>query len=132
MKVYCPTCGSGTGYAATKPKFCSSCGEAFSALNKTPAKRVFKTDPRNPVAMIREEVEEEEFEMPNMDKLHIDINASRSFNVTSLKDLAGSDQEGVSDGYIREADLTYSKESFAEDFMRDAGSSRNHEQAQET
>jgi hypothetical protein len=132
MKVYCPTCGSGTSYAATKPKFCSSCGEAFSALNKTPAKRVFKTDPRNPVAMIREEVEEEEFEMPNMDKLDIDINASRSFNVTSLKDLAGSDQEGVSDGYIREADPTYSKESFAEDFMKDAGPSRNHEQAQKT
>jgi len=132
MKVYCPTCGSGTSYAATKPKFCSSCGEAFSALNKTPAKRVFKTDPRNPVATIREEVGEEEFEMPNMDKLDIDINASRSFNVTSLKDLAGSDQEGVSDGYVREADPTYSKESFAEDFMRDAGSSRNHEQAQET
>ena len=81
MKVYCPTCGSGTSYAATKPKFCSSCGEAFSALNKTPAKRVFKADPRNPIATIREEVEEEEFEMPNMDKLHIDINASRSFNV---------------------------------------------------
>lgn len=132
MKVYCPTCGSGTSYAATKPQFCSSCGEAFSALNKTPAKRVFKTDPRNPVATIREEVEEEEFEMPNMDKLHIDINASRLFNVTSLKDLAGSDQEGISDGYVREADSTYSKESLAEDFMRDAGSSRNHEQAQET
>ena len=85
MKVYCPTCGSGTSYAATKPKFCSSCGEAFSALNKTPAKRVFKTDPRNPVATIREEVGEEEFEMPNMDKLDIDINASRLFNVTSLR-----------------------------------------------
>ena len=67
-----------------------------------------------------------------MDKLDIDINASRLFNVTSLKDLAGSDQGGVSDGYVREADPTYSKESLAEDFMRDAGSSRNHEQAQET
>ena len=132
MKVYCPTCGSGTSYAATKPKFCSSCGEAFSALNKTPAKRVFKADPRNPVATIQEEVEEEEFEMPDMNKLDIDINASRSFNVISLKDLAGSDREGGGDGYIREADPTYSKESIAEDFMRDAGSSRNHEQAQET
>ena len=69
MKAYCPTCGSGTSYAATKPKFCSSCGKAFSALNKTPAKRVFKADPRNPVATIQEEVEEEEFEMPDMNKL---------------------------------------------------------------
>jgi len=132
MKIYCPTCGGGTNYAAVKPKFCSSCGEAFSALNKTPAKRVFKADPQNPIATIREEVKEEEFEMPSMNKLDVDINASRSFSVMSFKDLAGSEQEQVGDGYIREADPTYSKESFAEDFMRDAGSSRNHEQAQKT
>lgn len=132
MKIYCPTCGGGTNYTAVKPKFCASCGEAFSALNKTPAKRVFKADPKNPVATIREEVEREEFEMPTIDKLDIDINASRSFGVTSFKDLAGSEPGHVGDGYIREADPTYSKESFAEDFMRDAGSSRNHEQAQKT
>ena len=132
MKIYCPTCGGGTNYTAVKPKFCASCGEAFSSLNKTPAKRVFKADPRNPIATIQEEVEEEVFEAPNIDKLDIDVNASRSFSVMSLKDLAGSEQGQVSDGYVREVDSTYSKESFAEDFMRDAGSSRNHEQAQET
>ena len=132
MKTYCPTCGGGTNYAAVKPKFCSLCGEAFSTFDKTPSKRVFRPDPKNPVATIQEEVEEEEFEIPNIDKLDIDINASRSFSVTSFKDLAGSEDRQVDDGYIREADSTYSKESFAEDFMRDAGSSRNHEQAQET
>tara|TARA_Y100000310_G_scaffold291067_1_gene318724 strand:- start:872 stop:1270 length:399 start_codon:yes stop_codon:yes gene_type:complete len=132
MKIYCPTCGGGTNYAATKPKFCSSCGEAFLVLNKTPAKRVFRADSKNPIATIQEEVEEEVFEAPNIDKLDIDVNASRSFSVMSLKDLAGSEQGQVSDGYVREVDSTYSKESFAEDFMRDAGSSRNHEQAQET
>jgi hypothetical protein len=132
MKIYCPTCGGGTNYAAVKPNFCASCGEAFSAFGKTPAKRVFRADPRNPAATIQEEVEEEVFEVPNIDRLDIDINASRSFNVVSLKDLASSDQDQVGDGYVREADPTYSKESFAEDFMRDAGSSRNHEQAQET
>ena len=60
MKVYCPTCGSGTEYSLKKPKFCAGCGEAFSALNKAAAKRVFRTDPKNPVATIQEEVEEEE------------------------------------------------------------------------
>ena len=60
MKVYCPTCGSGTAYTMSKPKFCSSCGEAFSALNKIPAKRVFRADPRNNAATIQEEVQEEE------------------------------------------------------------------------
>ena len=132
MKIYCLTCGGGTNYTAAKPKFCASCGEAFSSLNKTPAKRVFKADPRTPIATTQEEVEEEGFEMPNMSKLNVEIGESRSYNITPLDKLAGSNLEGHNDGYVRDADLTYSKESFAEDFMRDAGSSRNHEQAQET
>ncbi len=132
MKVYCPTCGSGTGYTMSKPKFCSSCGEAFSEFNKTPAKRVFRGVPRNSAATIQEEVEEEEYEVPNIDKLDVDIRASRGFNVTSFKDLAGSSVGGLEDDYVREEDTTYSAESLAEDFMRDAGSSRNHEQAQKT
>ena len=133
MKVYCPTCGSGTNYAMTKPKFCSSCGEAFSALNKAPAKRVFRADPRNPSATVQEEVKEEEFEMPNIDKLHVDISASKTFNIMPLKDLTNTNSEGLNDGYVRETDSTYSTESLAEDFLRDAGSSsRTNEQTQET
>jgi|TARA_R110002020_G_scaffold475427_1_gene709967 hypothetical protein len=133
MKVYCPTCGSGTNYTITKPKFCAGCGEAFSALNTTPAKRIFRSDPQNPIATIQEEVEEEQFQMPNLDKLDIDIQSSKSFKVETLKDLAGTNIDGHNDGYVREADPTYSAESLAEDFLRDAGSaSRNHEQTQET
>ena len=132
MKVYCPTCGSGTEYSLKKPKFCTGCGEAFSALNKVPAKRVFKTDPQNPIATIQEEVEEEEFEMPTMDKLDVDIRASQLFNIMSLKDLAVGEKH-QDDGYVREADPTYSKASFTEDFKRDAGSSsKANEQTQET
>ena len=117
----------------SKPKFCSSCGEAFSTLNKTPAKRVFRADPHNSAATLQEEVEEEEYEIPNMDKLDVDIRTSRGFNVTSFKDLAGSNVEGLEDDYVREADTTYSAQSLAEDFMRDAGSSsRVNEQTQET
>ena len=125
MKVYCPTCGSGTEYSLKKPKFCAGCGESFSALAKTPAKRVFKTDPKNPVATVQEEVYEEEFEMPNIDGLDVEVYASKSFKVTSFKDLAGTDLGGSDDGYVREADPTYSAESLTEDFLRDAGSSRS-------
>jgi hypothetical protein len=117
----------------TKPKFCSSCGEAFSALNKAPAKRVFRADPQNPTATVQEEIEEEEFEMPNIDKLHVDISASKTFNIMPLKDLTNTNSEGLNDGYVRETDSTYSTESLAEDFLRDAGSSsRTNEQTQET
>ena len=124
MKVYCSTCGGGTNYTATKPRFCASCGEAFSALNKTPAKRVFKTDPKNPIATIQEEIEEEVFEMPNINKLEVEIGESRLFNVLPISKIAGSKMEGGGDDYRREADLSYSAETLAADFMRDAGSSR--------
>jgi hypothetical protein len=94
---------------------------------------VFRGVPRNSAATIQEEVEEEEYEVPNIDKLDVDIRASRGFNVTSFKDLAGSNVEGLEDDYVREADTTYSAQSLAEDFMRDAGSSsRVNEQTQET
>ena len=132
MKIYCPTCGGGTNYAAVKPKFCSSCGEAFLAFNKTAAKRVFKADPKNPIATIQEEVEEEAFEMPNINKLEAEVDGSRLFNIAPMDKLVGSNPEGSRSDYRREADLSYSAETLAEDFMRDAGSSRNHEQAQET
>ena len=127
MKVYCPTCGSGTNYTMTKPQFCSSCGEGFSTVSKTPAKRVFKADPQNPIATIQEEVEEEEFEMPNIDKLHYDIEASRQFNVVSLDKVAGTSDGVQDDSYVRETDPTYTAESLNEDFMRDAGSSRKND-----
>ena len=101
MKTYCSTCGSGTSYTMVKPKFCSSCGETFSTLGKTPSKRVFKADPRNPLATVQEEIEEEEFEMPNMDKLDVDIHVSKSFDVVSLKEMAGSHLSSHDDGYVR-------------------------------
>jgi len=127
MKVYCPTCGSGTHYTKAKPQFCSSCGEAFSAISKTPAKRVFKASPQNPMATIQEEVEEEQFEMPNIDKLHYDVEASKQFEVISLDKVAGTSEGSQSDGYVRETDPTYTAESLNEDFMRDAGSSRKND-----
>ena len=124
MKVYCSTCGGGTNYTAVKPRFCASCGEAFSALNKTPAKKVFKANLQNSIATIQEEVEAEEFEVPDINELKVEIGESRLFNVVPMDKLVGSNTEGSRDDYRREADLSYSTETLAADFMRDAGSSR--------
>jgi len=130
--MYCSTCGCGTSYSMVKPKFCSSCGGTFSALEKTPAKRAFKASPQNPIATVQQEVEEE-FEMPDMNKLDVDINVSRAFNVMSFKEIAGTIPNHHDDGFIREADSSYSAESVVEDFMRDAGSSsRTNEQTRKT
>ena len=136
MKIYCPTCGSATEYSLSKPKFCASCGESFTSLGKATAKKVFNTTPvqkntETRVAQIEEE--EEHFEMPNISRLHVDISSSKGYNVTSFQDLAKSNIDGFEDGYRRETDTSYSKESLAEDFLRDAGSSpRANEQTEET
>jgi len=124
MKVYCPTCGSGTGYSLTKPQFCSSCGEAFAALSKVPAKRVFKVDPKNSLGTVQEEVEEEEFIPPDMEKLDFDLSDSTFSNVHKIQDLLGTANGKEQDGYVRESDTTYSTESIEKDFLKDAGSSR--------
>ena len=124
MKVYCPTCGSGTDYSLEKPKFCASCGEAFTALNKVPPKRVFKASNQNPTVMVQEVEEEEEFEAPLIEKLDFEMSASSGFQVTKIQDLVGTKQEGLDDGYVREADSSYSKDTIKEDFFRDAGSSK--------
>tara|TARA_R100000008_G_scaffold40778_2_gene23412 strand:+ start:780 stop:1184 length:405 start_codon:yes stop_codon:yes gene_type:complete len=125
MKVYCPSCGSGTEYSLKKPQYCGGCGSAFASISKVPAKRVFKTAPNNPIAMVQEEVEEDEFQAPNMEKLDIElIGSSMPSNIHKIEDIVGKDSGGVSDdGYTRETDTTYSKDSIAADFLRDAGSS---------
>ena len=59
MKLYCPTCGSGTEYSLKKPQFCGSCGASFNSISQNNAKNVFKTKPvSKPVLVEREEEEE--------------------------------------------------------------------------
>ena len=71
-----------------------------------------------------------------MINLIAEVNADLDYSTlcTYGKDLVGSNTEGsrlVMD-MLEKWISSYSKETLAEDFMRDAGSSRNHEQAQET
>ena len=138
MKLYCPVCGAGTSYSLDKPKFCASCGESYTMAADTTPRRIISRTQRPPASAIQhqhEEVEEaeERFEVPDIDKLYYDLQASRQFSVVSLDKLAGTSEATQGDGYVREADPTYSTESFAEDFRRDAGSSRkNDAETQET
>jgi|TARA_R110002051_G_scaffold46469_2_gene93071 hypothetical protein len=138
MKLYCPTCGAATNYSMSKPRFCASCGDSFAASGNTARgtaiskKQTAAGGPATP-APPRHEDEEEVFEVPDMDRLQYNLEISQDFNVVSLDKVAGTSQGTQSDGYIREADPTYSAESFADDFMRDAGSSRkNNAETQET
>ena len=122
MKLYCPTCGGGTNYSLDKPKFCASCGQPFTISSSTTPRKVSKPKLEDTKAEI-EEIEEE-FEIPNIEKLQYHLEASQEFNAVPLESIAGTNKGGESDGYVRETDPTYTAESLNEDFKRDAGSSR--------
>jgi hypothetical protein len=129
MKLYCPTCGGGTNYSLEKPKFCASCGKSFSLATRDPlGSKVVPRKQRAPIVNSPQESqgykEEETFEIPDIEKLHYDLHASTQFSVVQLDKIAGTSKEIQGDGYVREADPTYSTESINEDFKRDAGSSR--------
>ena len=124
MKLYCPTCGGATNYSLDKPKFCASCGESFTIAGSTTPRRITKTQPRKVYVEPEIEEEEEVFEIPQINKLQYNLEGSQQFMAVPLKDVAGTEEEGKSDGYVREADPTYNTASITEDFMKDAGSSR--------
>jgi|TARA_E500000305_G_scaffold55626_1_gene44363 hypothetical protein len=123
MKAYCPDCGSATEYSLSKPKFCASCGKSFSLTASAPVKKIFKPRARTVEPQIEIE-EEEEFSIPDIDKLQVSIEASRFKNVSKIGDIMGSNTESDEEGFRREVDSSYSLETFEQDFMRDAGSSR--------
>ena len=126
MKAYCLTCGSGTEYSLSKPKFCGSCGESFSSITKKAPKKVFKAAKvvkKTPIVEIEEE-EEEQFVEPNMDSLAFDLEQNRPDKRNTLEELLGTGGSEPVDNWQREADPTYYSDSIMEDFKRDAGASR--------
>jgi hypothetical protein len=124
MKQYCPTCGAATEYSFKKPKFCNSCGQSFASVSKLPAKRVLRPSPVNPIEIIQEEEPEEEFQAPDIQKLQFDLEGSSNMSMNKIQDIVATNHNQTEDGYKREGDPSYSKETFTEDFLRDAGSNR--------
>tara|TARA_R110000824_G_scaffold55069_5_gene151695 strand:- start:1516 stop:1899 length:384 start_codon:yes stop_codon:yes gene_type:complete len=123
MKAYCPNCGSATEYSLSKPKFCSGCGNSYTSVaNAAPIKKVFR-----PMSQVtEEEAEEEEYFSTNINKLDFEIQGEGRLRPQRLQDIAGSSPNNIDDGYQREVDSSYSKETIMQDFLKDAGSSRSN------
>tara|TARA_B100000902_G_scaffold269858_1_gene255756 strand:+ start:165 stop:557 length:393 start_codon:yes stop_codon:yes gene_type:complete len=124
MKQYCPTCGAGTEYSLKKPQFCGSCGGSFNSIGESKAKAVFVTKPTQKPVPVEIQEEEEYFEEPNISKLDFHLEGSSSMNSYKIQDIVGSNPNTLNDGYQREVDPSYSKETITQDFLKDAGSSR--------
>jgi hypothetical protein len=108
MKIYCPDCGTAINYAAKKPNFCQSCG---NPLSSSVAKQL-------PAAVAPpEEVDtESDFEMPDIDKLDVEIDVFK--NKVTFGELANAPQMG----FTREKGKTkQSRKKFLEQWKQEAG-----------
>lgn len=87
-KQFCQTCGTGTAYELTRPKFCCGCGGSFTSTASVPVK-VSATPPQRRRAPVYEEPpEEEEFFDLSIDVDIFDpvyVQPQRSFTLEDIK-----------------------------------------------
>ena len=92
--TFCPNCGVKHTYNYSKPKFCSSCGNALGAVLAQPAKA-------SKTRSIEDDYEDEDFDPENSDtdyvpritKLQVDIEKDSEYNSFSLGSLFGQQDD---------------------------------------
>ena len=122
MKIYCPQCGSPTAYVGPKPKFCSSCGNALSALAK-------KEEHKNYTIHEDIDIEEEpsqQMDIGNMNRLDVEIESFGNSKVT-IKEIMES-QGTKTQGELNLPKMEphqQTSDQVLEDFKKEAGTLRN-------
>jgi ribosomal protein L37E len=92
--TFCPNCGVKHTYNYSKPKFCSSCGNALGAVLTQPVKA-------SKTRSIEDDYEDEDFDPENSDsdyipritKLQVDIEKDSEYNSFSLGSIFGQGSE---------------------------------------
>lgn len=64
--LYCPECGDKNEYSIKKPKFCSSCGEAFGGIKIQPS-------PLGQTSTARQNVPHETVDYKNIQDFKVDV-----------------------------------------------------------
>ena len=122
MKIYCPHCGNPTAYIGAKPKFCSSCGNALSALAK-------KEEQENYV--IHEDIDiekdpSEHIDLTNIDGLDIEIESfgNKQITIGDVMKSKGAELQGELNSPKNDAPQKTSSQ-IMEEFKNEAGTLRN-------
>lgn len=89
--IYCPSCGFKNFFTSTRPKFCSSCGEPFSAGDASLREKKEKI-------MDIDEEGSDVFNVPNIANLQVDISYEGMGSV-----MKGSDLFQISEDEIKSA-----------------------------
>ena len=77
MKIYCPECGSASGYAGKKPNFCYSCGHSFSVASSEGEKQ-------------QEDLPEKIENIPNIAKLDVEIDTTDGYKKYKFGEVMGT------------------------------------------
>ena len=126
MKIYCPQCGSPTAYAGAKPKSCSSCGNALSALAKKEKEEQKNYEIHEDIDV--EENPSESLNLDNMNALQVEINYQQNNKVTFgqlMKDSADAELDGDINFTEKQSVPQRSPDQIMQDFQKEAGTLRN-------
>lgn len=97
---YCPSCGGGTKYDLSSPKFCSHCGSTFAnavgALTTPPRTPAIQAAPARPKLVPYREDDEPDFsEIRVPDKLDIEVEIEPPRHRTSLGSIMQGSKDSV-------------------------------------
>lgn len=107
MKIYCQNCGSAMSYTSQKPNFCQGCGQSLGSVSKPEQTKEVENSAATEVT--------ENFEIPNMDKLDIEIEIYKP-NMT-----IGQLSENPQMGFSRDKPKRQSRKKFLEQWKNEAG-----------
>ena len=128
MKSYCPNCGGATVYSGAKPKFCSVCGNALSALAKNDKQKNYVV---HEDVNIDVEEELERLDISNMEGLEFEIEHSTNNKVTFgeiMKAASDREMEGNID-VPKTKGIKYNKNKVMKELKREAGTLRKKKDA---
>lgn len=102
--TFCPNCGVKHTYNYSKPKFCSSCGNALGAVLPSSVKT-------SKARIIEDDYEDEEFDpensdadyVPRINKLQVDVETENPYNSFSLASFFGQQDDAPKSSRRRRA-----------------------------
>lgn len=100
--IYCPSCGFKNLFVATRPKFCSSCGEPFSAGDVLPRKKEKE-------AVDIDEEGSDVFDIPNIAKLEVDISYEGMGSTIKGSDLFQASEDEIKSANSNKSDKKQAK-----------------------
>ena len=131
-KLYCKSCGGGSEYTLTRPKFCNNCGKSMAGVAGHSCPAGHKGKPGVPGQLEIEEESDEITTIPQISELQVETSTSvnKGIKIEDLWATVDPDSEQAPDSDIPfdrgRKNPQQSQEEFLRDFQKEAGTLRNN------